>query len=468
MAVIDEKKKIFGNIGALKTLSDGMPKLNLGSSFPSINNNGNSVTFLTDLLKTLIGYEKLKKVISDTLTYNTKDIEKEIKFALKTELKSIVSCGVNPSLPTWIRSGGSGIRIKLNKIDYSNLMLLDPNSEPGKLIYTDTTSGINSSDFNTFLYETIQLGTQQSWRQILNIQFDQNGTPTNSLVIKANPAYNSKTLNDLNNDFIDSIKLFDVENIFSNLIDSVLGTISSTANKTFTQFQNDLKVGAVIDKIANADIGDKINDSYFALSNVENEIIETKAKFNKKGETQVNTNKESKTKVKFETVKSGFNNIKQSSGNILQQKTAIENSINSVAKDFSSFTNNPIDIETIKLDFIQELLNNLTRVLVNSILSPKIIIIFLVNFKIIYGQNADFSDPIDFLKQNKNLVNNVIKSIKAIILKILLKIALKEITELIAKTQLKKIVEKSKARQAQILSLLGTPQDVTRKLKGLL
>jgi hypothetical protein len=326
---------------------------------------------------------------------------------------------------------------------------------------------VNSTDFNTFLYETIQLGSQQSWRQILDIQFNQNGNPTNSLSIKANSNYNTKTLNDLNNDFVDSIELFDVENIFSSLIDSILGTVSSTANKTISQFENDLKVGAVVDKIVNSDIKDNITDSYFALSNVENEIIQTKAKLNKKGETQVKTNKEANTKVNFETVKSGFNDIKQAGGNILQQKTAISNSINNVANEFSSFAKFKPDVESIKLDFIQQLIDNLIRVLVNSILSPKVVTIFLINFKIVYGQNADFNDPIDFLKQNKNLINNIIKRIKAIILKILMKKALKEITRLIAKTQLKKIIEKSKARQAQILSLVGIPQDIIRKIKGL-
>lgn len=467
MAVVDEKKKIFGNIGALKTLGDGMPKLNLGSSFPSINNGGNAVTFLTDLLKTLIGYEKLKKVITDTLTYNSKDIESEIKLALKTELKSIVSCGVNPSLPDWLKSNGTGIVVKVNRIDYSNVMLLDPTSDAGQLIYTDIQAGLSSNDFNTFLYYTIQNGNKQTWKNILDIQFNSNGNPTNALTIRANQSYDNKTLNDLNNDFVDSIKLFDVENIFVKLIDSVLGTVSSTAGKTLTQLEGDLNVNAIVNKISNADIGDKITDSYFALSNVEKEVIQTNANLKQKGQALVNTSKENTTKVKFETVKSGFNDIKNSSGNILQQKNSIENSINNVANEFSSFTNVLPDVESIKLDFIQQLINNLISVLVTSILSPKIIMVFLINFKIIYGQNSNFNDPIDFLKQNKNLVNNVIQRIKAIILKILLKIALKEISKLIAKVLIKKTTEKTQARQAQILSLIGMPQDIIRKLKGL-
>jgi hypothetical protein len=157
MSIVDQKKKIFGNIAAAKTLTEGLPKLKTNSSFPSINNNGDTITFLCDLIKSLIGYEVLQQTISDTLVYSLKELEQEIKSALKLEIKSIVSCGVNPSLPDFIKSTGNGINIKVNQLDFTDLMLIDPTSSVGKVLYNDlTTNLINSSDFNTFLYQTIQ------------------------------------------------------------------------------------------------------------------------------------------------------------------------------------------------------------------------------------------------------------------------------------------------------------------------
>ena len=75
---IRSKKKIFGNIAALRTLNDGFPKLKLNSSFKSINNGGNSILFLTDLIKALIGYEALVSNVTDILTYSLADIEKKL------------------------------------------------------------------------------------------------------------------------------------------------------------------------------------------------------------------------------------------------------------------------------------------------------------------------------------------------------------------------------------------------------
>ena len=117
MGVVDKKKKVFGKIAAAKTLTSGLPSLKLSSSFPSINNGGNSITFLTDLVKSLVGYEALVNAVVDTLTHALPKIETEIKKALKVELKNIVSCGVDPHLPSWIQSNGAGINIQVKKIE---------------------------------------------------------------------------------------------------------------------------------------------------------------------------------------------------------------------------------------------------------------------------------------------------------------------------------------------------------------
>jgi hypothetical protein len=123
MSVLSKKKKIFGNIAAARALTESMPKLKLSSSFPSVNNKGDSITFLTDLIQSLIGYYALVNGVVDILTEAIDEIEVEVKKALKTELKSIVSCGINPSLPNFIKSTGSGIVIEVKKIDFSFLLV---------------------------------------------------------------------------------------------------------------------------------------------------------------------------------------------------------------------------------------------------------------------------------------------------------------------------------------------------------
>ena len=134
----------------------------------------------------------------------------------------------------------------------------------------------------------------------------------------------------------------------------------------------------------------------------------------------------------------------------------------------ASFAKNPVDHEAVKLNFIQEIINNLTKTIVGSILSPKIIAIFIINYRIIYGPNETFSDPIDFLKKNKVLINNLTKKIGGLIIQVLLKIALKKIAELVAEGALKQQIDKAQSNLTQILSLVGISQDMLRKIKGFL
>lgn len=479
MSILSQKQKVFGNIAALRTLTEGLPQLRVNSSFPSINNNGDTITFLCDLIKALVGYEALQQTITDTLVYNLKDIEREIKNALKLELKSIVSCGVNPSLPNFIKSTGEGINFTINKIDFSNIMMIDPNSEAGKLLYNDrTTNLLGSSDFNTFLYQTIQNdGSTESWghtttnNDILTFKFrskDISGiNPNNTLTVKSHPSYNDKTLTDLNNDYIDSVELFNTENLVSNMVDMVFGTISNFANKTIKQLENEARVSTVINRILSSDNKDIISDKYFEFTNAQRAAQQTEARLRKSGRKILDTSNQIATSVSISSLSNINTTITNAVGQI-DKRNAVANSLDQIGNQVAAFTTNRIDHASIKLNFIQELVNNLIRAIVNTILSPKVITIFMINFKIIYGPSATFSDPVDFLRKNKNLVHNITKRVGSLIIKILLNLALKRIAELVAAGVVKEQIEKAKSNLTQLLSLVGVPQETLRQIKGLL
>ena len=473
MSILSKKQKIFGQVAAARTLTEGLPKLKTNSSFPSINNNGDTITFLCDLIKSLIGYEALQQSIGDTLTHSLKDLEKEIKISLKDEIKSIVSCGVNPSLPDFIKSTGNGINISVSQIDFTNLMLTDPKSIVGKTLYSDiTTNLIDSSDFNTFLYQTIQNdGSVERWKDILTFSFNSTDVaglkPNNTLNVKSNLVYDTKSLTDLNNNFIDSLTLFNTEDIFTRLIETVFGTLSSTLGKSLKQLENETKINTVINKISNSNNKDVINNSYFKFTNAENAAHQAEAIAKKAGTKTITTSGPKATSVSFQSLSNMHSNI-SSAKSTLDKSVAVTSSLNQMGNQVASFTNNPIDHQAVKLNFIQELINNLIKVVVNTILSPKVIILFLINFKIIYGPNSTYTDAIDFLKQNKNFIHNMTKRISGLIIKILLQLALKELTKLISKAIVKQQTDKNKSNLAQLLSLVGIPPDTLRKIQGLL
>ena len=481
MAIVDQKKKVFGNIAALRTLTEGFPKLKTSFSFPSINNNGNPITFLTDLIKSLIGYEALVKSVVDILSHSLPDIEHEIKVVLKQELKSIVSCGVDPSIPAFIKSTGTGINIEVNKIDFTDMMLIDPNSVGGKLMYNDITSPlVNSTDFNTFLFGTIQDdGISHDWgsntsvgNDVISVKFVSLGTgsiPNNTITINANPTYDSapKTLTDLNNDYIDSLVLFNPENIINNVVDSIFGSISVSVNKTSKQLESEAKVNNVIDCIVNADDDDIIDDSFFTFTNDEVYVHEETANFRKSGIKKLECCNKVAASIPV-TFLTSFNNEIATATTVGQKSEIISKNLDKMATQTTANSPNPVDHISIKLNFVQEILNNLTKSIINIVISPKIILIFLVNFKIINGPTADFTDSVEFIKYNKTLLKAMMKKIAAMIIKKLLAIALKKIAEIVAAGAVKQQIEKAKANLAQLLSLVGIPQEVLRQIQGLI
>ena len=469
--IIDKKNKIFGDIAAARTLTSGLPTLKTTSSLPSINNGGNSISFLTDLIKSLIGFEALLTTIVDILTYSLNEAEREVKIALKQELKSIVSCGVDPSLPSFIKSTGAGIIIEVNKVDFLDLFKINPNSIGGALSYNNITTNLfNSSDFNTFLYATIQDdGNMHTWKGILDVTFNSIGTgttPNNTFTIKANSAYNNKTLTDLNNNFIDSLTLFNPQGMVNKTVDYIFGSVSVSLNKTRKQLETEAQINTVVDSIVNADENDNIDDSYFSFTNDEIYIQQQQADSRKQGIIKLECcgKVASSIPVSFLT---NFNADMSTSTSTLQDKSIISNHLTLMANQNAVNSTNPSDQYSIKLNFIQQIIDNLIKSIVSVVLSPKVIMMFIVNYKIIYGSSATFTSPMDFMNKNKVLMHTIIKKISSVIIKLLLSIALKKIAELVASANAVKAKEKAKNHLAQILSLEGVPQQVLRIIQGL-
>jgi len=469
MSILSDKEKVFGNISALRTLTDDFPQLNINNSFPSVNSSANPQQFLIDLVLSLTGFEELRDTLIDILTYASETIEVVIKDALKVQLKSLTSCGVDPTLPLWLRSTSAGIEIKVSKIDFFNVLKVDPTTQAGGLMYEDVPAGVNSTDFNTFLYYAIQAeGTQAPWDDILDFEFNQNASvPFNTLTIKANPTYDTKTLTELNNDFIDSISLFPSTQLITKLIDGLFGSVSvdASVNKSESQLEMEEQINTVIECITNADEDYVIDNTYFEFSDEQLQDIKEVATNRRNGIRQIKTCGDVDVNIPIEFLTDLKEQFAAATGNREEQRNVISTNLSSMANQVSSFAGDPVDDYTVQLDFMGLMFKSLIKAYVNAILGPKIISIFLLNYKIVYGQGAEFIDPIDLLKQNKVLIKNIINVVRDKILTILLQLVLKYITKLLAANQVEALKEKANAQLAILLSLIGVPQSVIRLIR---
>ena len=466
MSILSDKEKVFGNISALRTLTDDFPQLNINNSFPSVNSSANPQQFLIDLVLSLTGFEELRDTLIDVLTYASETIEVAIKDALKVELKALVSCGVDPTLPQWLVN--DGIEIKVSKIDFFNVFKVDPTTQAGGLMYEDVPAGLGSTDFNTFLYYTIQNegSPAQSWNGILDFEFNQNASvPFNTLTITPDVSYTNLT--ELNNDFIDSISLFPSTQLITKLIDGLFGSVSVdiSVNKTESQLEMEEQINNVIECITNADEDYVIDNTYFEFSDEQLQDIKEVATNRRNGIRQIKTCGDVDVNIPIEFLTDLKEQFAAATGDREEQRNVISTNLSSMANQVSSFAGDPVDDYTVQLDFMGLMFKSLIRAYVNAILGPKIISIFLLNYKIVYGQGAEFIDPIDLLKQNKVLIKNIINVVRDKILTILLQLVLKYITKLLAANQVEALKEKANAQLAILLSLTGVPQSVIRLIR---
>jgi hypothetical protein len=503
MSILEKKNKVTGHVASHKVLaadkSDKFNKKKTESLDSFKNTKGKVVDFLTDLLTILVGFKLLIDTIVDTFTYYLSKIEKEIKKGLKIELKSIVSCGVNPSLPDFLKSPvyTSGIVIELNKVDFFDIFKVDPKSTSGKLLYKDIPSNgdlTSSRDFNTFLYGVIQSPNQTfDWNNtsgvpLMSITFNPDGVnngPTNILTIKSSPNYDNKKLTDLNNDFLDTITLFNTQGIINRILDSIYGSISFTINKSKKQLINEAKINTVIENMMDADANDIISDKYFTFSNEEVFGHEEHATLRQQGVHILQLSTPTTASIPITMLTDMNDQLNLPNLTPIQQKAIISDNLSKMAEQTTAnnlpnyppmpkIPNLPTmpvmpsvpDNVSIKLNFTTEIFKNFTKTIISSVLSPKVIMIFLINLKIVYGADATYTDGVDFIKKNKNIFKSLIKGITTIIIKILLGLALKEIAKLVAKVVVKKRIEKMKHRKDQMATLVGVPAQTLNNISN--
>jgi len=227
------------------------------------------------------------------------------------------------------------------------------------------------------------------------------------------------------------------------------------------------KIDSIVTCIINADEDSVIDNTFFEFSNSQIRNIKEGATNRRKGVRQLKTCGDVDIKIPISyliDLKEQLSGLTQSQ--MIQRGDIISASINSMALATSSQgAGDPVDKYSIELSFVGLMFDKIIKAIVSSILSPKVLVVFLINYMVVYGQNSDYLDPVDFLAKNKTLLENLVKRIRDLIIKALLNKVLKFIMKLIAINSVEMLKEKASAQLAMLLSLVGVPQDVIRMIR---
>lgn len=472
MSLFDDKSKVFGQIAALRATTKGYLN-NSQNSLASISNKTDVMGFLIDLLKSLENYSDMKQVIIDALIYQNNIIENEIKKSLKKQLKDYSLCSASPTIPNSFIEGNPGIDVRVADLDYVDIFKVTPETELGRLFFNDSLNGVNSTDLNTHLSSVItNEGTPYYWgenspvnKKIIKTKFNKFGPTSdknNSLNITISDVYQNAKISKFNDDYIDSIEIFNTEELINSLLDSFSGVLSFKSGKTKSKLKKIEEISMIIDKlIANDSDSVSIDNSFFEFTNEENSSIEDIINDKNRGVFKIDiTETVLETDLNYNDILNLNSNL-SSTNNDRIKADLFSNALNSLGS-LDNINLDAINIPVIKLNIIEQIVKNLTRVLASKILSPKVLLIFIINSKMVYGD--DFTDIRTFIKTNSGLFVNLINIIKPIIIKIILDKITKQITQLVEARVSEILSEKAKNYSNQIQSLLGNNVDINNLL----
>lgn len=241
MSRADSKRGVFNNIKAYNSLSQQGKPPTQTDLMTSINNTKETIPFLLDTLKTLAGAAALKVLIGNMLTKMVGGAESKLKTALK---KQFTQSNAGDPLPTSFQN--SGVNMPVKDIDTTGKLKVNPSSvnTGGKILYGQP----SENNFDYKAHDAIRL----------------NGTPVNcnntTVTYDANidgfnikPSGSVPNVSTYFNDYIDSTQLINSDEIVSNTMDRIYGTLSKEQKKTPEQILDELILEKMLEQVLNGD-----------------------------------------------------------------------------------------------------------------------------------------------------------------------------------------------------------------------
>lgn len=222
--------------------------------------------------------------------------------------------------------------------------------------------------------------------------------------------YYGKTLIEFNIDYIWSLKLFDAKSLTARLLDCLTGMLTIDLNLSYKQQLVKNEVTKMVKMISESD-DVVVSDCFFTFSNDDYDAMSRQAELRKAGLLTFNGDELSAVKINAEDILSSLNEI-DSNASEEKIQSVIEGSLIEISKQLTNTnyeTNDKVNFG-IQMNFIENILNNLAYTLVMSVLSPKVYLLLLINLKII-GRESNFNLE-EFLGQYKQLIADLIRSIR--------------------------------------------------------
>ena len=239
-----------------------------------------------------------------------------------------------------------------------------------------------------------------------------------------------------------SLKLFDEKSLAARLLDSLTACLTIDLSFSYKRLLIKNEVKKMVNMITESD-DLVVSDCFFTFSNDDYDAMSRQAELRKAGLLTINGDETSAVKINAEDILNSLNQINEDSNKETTQ-TIIEGTINNLSKELTDTSYLSTDKANfgIQMNFIENLLDSLAYVIVCSVLSPKVYLLLLINLKII-GRETNF-DLEGFIGQYKQLIADLIRSIRDQLLDYLMREIMIIIGDLVKEITIKLSVEQAR------------------------
>ena len=417
--------------------------------------------------------------------------KEQIKSLLVEEIISTIGCSEEQSYEDKLNQP---FYIKVNQVDLFKKLIFSPDDEDSKYYYENQPFSIGAipSSLNRQLYERLQnlgqsLQTQfgigyqgesgQDLFDIEYVQFYPAVNPTNFgdfFKVTLKPQLNNATnVADFLNDYYGSIDVIDFDVLSADIMNALTGVFDFSLKISTDQLREEKKFDLILKRIMGVcsdpnkkiDVGgtaklsdqDLIDDAFFEVSPQELRTIENQINNIKEGVVEFEDCGNVKLPVNVLGTRSSLDEV-ITENTSTKKIDRVEQALEEMAKDPNWKNLVPgIGINlNLKASIDTDLINQLPKISFKSILSPKVMLGFMIMIKAI---NSQFSAQIDnlfddlekFMKTFKKFTVGLMRKVFAIYVKELFDIVKKNVKKLVEQI-LGDIAKEAKNKKLQMYS----------------
>ena len=229
--------------------------------------------------------------------------------------------------------------------------------------------------------------------------------------------YYRRTLVEFNTDYVMSLKLFDSKVVTAQLLDSLMGLLNIDLNLTYKQMLIKNEVKKMVQMIVETD-DTVVSDCFFTFTNDDYNAMLEKAELNRAKLFSINGEQNTTTTIDPKEILRSLNELDDSaiqSGDT----TVIEHALTEISGNITTMDAMEGDAINFgaRMNFIENLMNNLAYVITSAVLSPKVYLLILINLEIL-GKDTNFNLE-GFIGQFKQLIASLIRTIRDQLIKYL-------------------------------------------------